>query len=458
MAKPRIIIVSNRLPVSIVKKEGGYALKRSMGGLATALASVFDRGDALWVGWPGSKRVPAKRQLAAMGFSERLLPIGLSAKLLHHYYDRVANGVLWPIMHGLSLSKSRKIVQADWTALREVTRRFAQAILEVCQPDDAIWVHDYHLILLPQMLRDAGLDNRIGFFLHTPFPEENVLLEWPEHRQLLQSLSQTDVLGFQTQRDAAHFRIGLAATGMRMREGAIAADFPIGVDYKAYRSAGKVAAVRRNLQRFRTRLGNKKVILSVSRLDYTKGIIEQLHAVEQLLETHEHPERIIYKLIVAPSREEVDEYKQLKAEIDETVAAINARYAKKGFKPIQYAYRGHGFEEVNAWFRMARVLLVVPRIDGMNLVIKEYIAAHEGSRGMIVMSETIGAAAQLTDAIQVDPLNIDAITAGLRQALAMPSAERKARWARLRKNVKEENVFWWSERFLEALQQAPTDS
>ncbi len=451
MSEPRVIIASNRLPVNITEQDGELVVRRSVGGLATALASIFEKGNAVWIGWPGTKRPLTKKQLKILDLPDRLVPIAIPEKMLHSYYDRLANGVLWPVMHGLTPTK--EALSSDWEALREVNQRFAAAIQAQARPDDIIWIHDYHLILLPQMLREAGVRNRIGFFLHTPFPPEKTLLERPEHRQLLQSLSSVDVLGFHTPRDVMNFRVALAAAGMNMRRGAVVRAFPIGVDYKAYRTAAKVAKVKNYLRRFANKVAGRRLILSVSRLDYTKGILQQLDAVSDLLENHKHPEKILYKLIVAPSREEVDEYRQLKQDIEDTVLAINARFGKKGFRPIDYSYRSHGFEEVNAWFRLAHILLVTPRIDGMNLVIKEYIAARETDRGMVVMSDTIGAAVQLKDAILVEPLNVEAITGGLWKALSMPMLERRKRWQKLRKNVREEDVYWWSAQFLDALRE-----
>lgn len=455
MTGPRVILASNRLPVHLVQGDGGLSLERSVGGLATAMSSVFDKHSALWVGWSGIDEELPPAKLRRLGFPDRLVPLGLSAELLRGYYDQVANGVLWPLLHGLKVSTSESVAESDWSAMRKVTRRFAAVIQKRIKPADVIWIHDYHLAFLPRQLRDAGVRNRIGFFLHTPFPTANFLLTWPAHRQLLQSLSHVDVLGFQTPRDAAHFRVSLAAVGMRMKPGAIVRDFPIGIDYRAYRAAGQIVKVKSHLARLGAKLGGKRVILSVSRLDYTKGIIEQLYAVQQWLETLKHPERLVYKLIVSPSREDIDEYKNLKRDIEETVAAINARFARKGFRPIDYSYRNHGFEEVNAWFRLAHILLVTPRIDGMNLVVKEYVAARENGQGMVVLSETAGAAFQLKDAVLVDPLDVDAIAAGLDRALRMSSAERKRRWRAMRASVKQEDVFWWSERFLRALYPSP---
>lgn len=443
--------MSNRLPLSIVEENGKLASKRSAGGLATAMSSIAGQRDTVWIGWPGTRRPLEPSQLRSLGFSKNLVPVMPSEDQLERYYDRVANGVLWPIMHGINPASEQDITNEDWRAMEEVTQQFAAAVQKQLRHDDIIWVHDYHLSFLPRHLRAAGVRNRIGFFLHTPFPTADFLLERPLHRQLLQSLTQVDVFGLQTERDVAHFRTSLAAAGMHMRANAVVKSFPIGVDFKAYHTASRLGMVKSHLARLRAKLGGRRVILSVSRLDYTKGIIEQLYAVQQLLERLRHPERLVYKLIVSPSREDVEEYRHLKRDIEETVAAINARFARRGFRPIAYSYRNHGFEEVNAWFRLAHILLVTPRIDGMNLVAKEYIAARENGQGMIVLSETAGAAFQLKDAVLVDPLDTDAIAEGLYRALRMPSAERKRRWRSMRRTAKAQDVFWWADSFLHEL-------
>lgn len=451
MGAPRVILVSNRLPLSIIEENGKLTSKRSAGGLATAMSSIAKRQDAIWIGWPGTRQPLETSQLRSLGFPKELVPVMPSEDQLGRYYDRVANGVLWPIMHGISPAGLRTVTDEDWRTMEEVTGQFAAAVQAQLRPEDIIWIHDYHLSFLPRQLRAAGVRNRIGFFLHTPFPGADFLLAQPLHRQLLKSLTQVDVFGLQTERDVAHFRTSLAAAGMRMGRGGVVKAFPIGVDFKAYHTADRLGMVKSHLARLRAKLGGRRVILSVSRLDYTKGIIEQLYAVQQLLERLKHPERLVYKLIVSPSREDVEEYRHLKRDIEETVAAINARFARKGFRPIAYAYRNHGFEEVNAWFRLAHILLVTPRIDGMNLVAKEYIAARENGQGMIVLSETAGAAFQLKDAVLVDPLDIDGIAKGLYQALRMPSTERKRRWRSMRRTAKAQDVFWWADHFLREL-------
>lgn len=454
MGKPRVIIASNRLPVNITEEKGELVLTRSVGGLATALGSVMDMYPMLWIGWSGAKKRLTKEQLKKLSFPDTLVPIAISARLLKGYYDSFANGTLWPLLHGIK--PSRLGSKADWNAMLTVTTRFADAIQHHCNGNDVIWIHDYHLVLLPRMLRERGATNRLGFFLHTPFPPAKTLRKWKHYRTMLQSLSQVDVLGFQTQRDVDNFMECLKTAGYAMKEGAIVQPFPIGIDYKAYRAALKTPAVGMYIRKLKKTVTGKKVILSVSRLDYTKGIVEQLWAVEKVIEGY-GPKKAIYKLVVAPSRETVVEYKKLKKDIDETVEAINTRFEEEhGIRPIEFAYRSHGFEELNAWYRSADVLLVTPKIDGMNLVVKEYIAARDDERGAIVLSETIGAAFQLREAILVSPTDIGAISDGLTFALSMPTLERIRRWRALRKNVRQENVFWWTKEFLGALSK-PTD-
>lgn len=449
MSKPRVVIASNRLPVNITEEEGKLVLHRSVGGLATALGSVMDMYPMVWIGWPGIKKRLSQKQLKNLSWPDTLVPITISARLLKRYYDRLSNGTLWPIMHGIK--PARLSEKADWDAMLEVTTRFSDAIRGTIEPKDVIWVHDYHLVLLPKLLRDEGVANRMGFFLHTPFPPAKTLLKWRHYRRMLQSLSQVDVLGFQTQRDVDNFRECLGAAGMQMKQGSVVRAFPIGIDYAAYRAALKARAVRMYLRKLHKTLTGKKIILSVSRLDYTKGIIEQLWAVEKVIEAY-GPKKAIYKLVVAPSRETVDEYQKLKTDIDETVDAINKRFQKRyGVEPIEFTYRSHGFEELSAWYQTADILLVTPKIDGMNLVVKEYIAARDDERGAIVLSETIGAAFQLHDAVLVDPLDIDEIAKGLKYALTMPALERVRRWRKLRQNVQKEDVFWWTKEFLGAL-------
>jgi trehalose 6-phosphate synthase/phosphatase len=449
MSKTRIIVVSNRLPINISETAAGLISNRSVGGLATALATVAVKYPMLWIGWTGLERQLSKEELAQLDLPEHLIPVTIPPQLFDSYYNRLANGILWPILHGLlptGLSQA-----ADWKATRNVTTRFAQTIRRNMTPQDLIWIHDYHLGMLPQELRRLGINNRVGFFLHTPFPPAETFMKWRHKKSLLGSLAQVDVLGFQTERDVANFKDCLKVAGVKMRRGAIVKAFPIGVDYKAFRTAIKMSAVTNYLNGLRKLVVGERVILSVSRLDYTKGIIEQLRAVESILQLY-RPGKLIYKLIVAPSRESVEGYMALRDEIEATVKDINKNYAKiYHVKPIRYEYRSYSFDELNAWYRVADVLLATPKADGMNLIVKEYIAAHEGYDGSVVLSKTMGAAAQLSAAIQVETLSVPDIALGLVTALTMSGAEKRRRWQELRKNVKQEDVFWWAESFITVL-------
>lgn len=454
MKNSRVIVVSNRLPVSINEHEGRIVLKRSVGGLATALGSVARRRQLLWIGWPGTDRPLSRQELKELDFPKGLVPVQIPKRLVGGYYHKTSNGVLWPLMHGLKAAEADRT--ADWQAAGEVVNRFAQAVAANYRPGDTIWIHDYHLMRLPHMLRQRGIEGRIGFFLHTPFPKPEVFLAWPRALEVLESLSMVDVMGLQTPRDVRNFKACLAQAGLSMRTSAVVKSFPIGVDFGAYRSADKLAEVRGLVRRFRPlKRRGRQLVLSVSRLDYTKGIIEQLRAVEQTLERY-RPGVLHYKLVVAPSRDELPEYQKLKAEIERTVAEINARFRQKwNYKPVSYEYRCYGFEELNALYRLADVLLVAPVIDGMNLVVKEYVAARGASLGAVVLSRTAGVAFQLKDSVRVDPTNVADIARGLSQALEMPVVQQAWRWQSLYRNVRQQDVFWWADSFLGVLERRP---
>lgn len=435
--------------MTVAEDTGKLTLQRSIGGLSTALSTLMSTYPLVWIGWAGTDKRLTEEVLRRLHFPKNLIPIAIEPKLFNRYYNRMSNGVLWPLLHSMEPPDSDQT--ANWKASQKVTALFANATKATCSAGDLIWIHDYHLALLPAALRGQGVTNRIGFFLHTPFPTPDVFAMWRYHGQLLRSLREADVIGFQTARDVENFHACLRATGIRLRPHTIVQAYPIGIDFKAYRAAIKVGAVSTYLARVRRRINRKKVILSVSRLDYTKGIIEQLRAVERVL-ANSNPKKLLYRLIVAPSREAIDEYRELKLEIDRTVNEINSRFMQShGVTPIDFEYRSHGFEELNAWYRAADILLVTPLIDGMNLVVKEYVAARGNYRGIVVLSKTAGAAAQLHSAVQVDPSNISDIRCGITDALEMPLHERKRRWQALRNNVKQEDIFWWSKRFLRDL-------
>ena len=391
MVKGGLTIVSNRLPVTITDQSGGITVERSIGGLATALGSVVGRGHAKWVGWTGLEHSLPPAELRRAGLSENLIPIQPPAKLLRGFYHNFSNRVLWPLMHGMQ--SVYRPSEKDWESYKEANRRYADAALAAAGPDGIFWAHDYHLLLLPRYLREKGASNRAGLFLHIPFPEPGDWFLLPQAREILENLNQADVLGFQSAHDAENFRecarrIGISEPSCRVGV------FPIGVDFEAYNAAPKKPDVKKAVERIRGgALKGKKVIFSLSRLDYTKGLLTQLRAVERFLANHARPEKFVYKLVVAPSREKIDEYRHLKEDLVRLAADINRRLGSKKWQPVDYSYQNIGFRDVTAWYATSEVLLVLPDIDGMNLVTKEYVATRQDDEGMLVISNTIGAAA-----------------------------------------------------------------
>jgi trehalose-6-phosphate synthase len=332
----------------------------------------------------------------------------------------------------------------------EVTREFARTIVQTISPVDWIWIHDFHLIMLPQVLRESGVRNRVGFFLHTPFPPADQLAKLYNAEQLLMSLKQADLCGFQTVADTVNFRDCLRAwkqTGGAMPR---LGDFPVGIDNERYQMSIERPAVRERFERLEQRLTGRTVIFSMSRLDYTKGILEQLEAVESLLARWPEPTNLYYKLVVAPSREDLIEYHDLKEAIDLRVKQINERLGRPGWKPVDYSFRNHAFDEVTSWYRRADIMLVTPLIDGMNLIGKEYVAAHADG-GVLILSKKAGAATQLGQALLVDPQDTRQVEAALEQALTMPEDQRRRRHAALRQVVAQQDATQWARDFIDAL-------
>jgi trehalose 6-phosphate synthase/phosphatase len=449
MAKAKLIIVSNRLPVTIRDGSGGLVFERAIGGLATALGSVSKRFSASWVGWSGLPKVLSAAQLASLGLPDNLVPVQAEADVTKRYYDRFSNRLLWPTMHGMFTSFAP--TAKDWEAFVHMNRRFADAVAAtVRSSQDLIWVHDYHLLLLPQYLRDVGLHNKIGFFLHTPFPATEFIFGLPHAQELLAGICAADVVGFQTQRDVDNFwQCIQVANGVSPPT--LAGAFPIGADYQVYRRTGLQSAVQHLMADRLQRAQGKKVIFSLSRLDYTKGIVAQLMAIQRFFKDCPTREQLVYKLVVAPSREQIGEYKELKARIGQVVRKINKSLGTEHWKPIDYTYENINLDQVVAWYKIADILLLLPEMDGMNLVAKEYIAARGQDSGALVLSTAMGSAAQLSEALLVDARDTEAAAAALWDAHTMTSSERLGRWQALVSTVHDQDVFWWAERFLSAL-------
>lgn len=443
----RLIIVSNRLPVSVREENGVLSLSRSNGGLATALASLFDQDSSHWVGWTGFRCQLTAEELQSLGLPAYVAPVNLTKKEISGYYDHFSNGILWPLAHGLPATSS--FSDDLWQDVQSVTRRFADAIESTVTPSDIIWIHDYHLTLLPGMLRSRGIKNRIGFFLHTPFPSPVFAARVPHLRQIMKSLLQADLIGLQVSRDVRRFKQLLSAFSPPPAHAPVVKAFPIGIDFDSFNSPADALSTVNLTAALKKPFAHQTIIFSLSRLDYTKGIITQLKAFEQLLKKHSRHD-IVYRLNVAPSRESMLEYQELRQEIEELVASINKKFATKTWQPVIYSYDNMGPQEITAWYRIADIHLNTPVADGMNLIAKEYIAARK-EPGVLVISRTMGAARQLDKALIVPAKNIRAIAEALQQALAMPLDEKKKRWEALRYEVRSHQASDWADDFLQEL-------
>jgi trehalose-6-phosphate synthase len=385
------------------------------------------------------------QELKSLLLPPYLRPINLSHSEVADYYDHFANGILWPLAHGLP--QATKFSKTSWDTTQSVATRFADAIVAIVQPTDIIWVHDYHLISLPSLLRARGLKNRIGFFLHVPFFTPNVAASLPHGRQLITQLLDVNLLGLQTERDVQCFQDTLKTFNLSPPGSFNVGAFPIGIDFDEFNAMAKQHDTQQMARNYKRTIGDKTIIFSLSRLDYTKGILTQLEAYERFITSTPFPQQYVYRLNVAPSREQALEYRNLKKDIEQRVAIINKRYGTLVWQPIIYSYKNQNLQEVCAWYQIADIHVNTPVADGMNLIAKEYVAARQ-SPGVLIISSTMGAAAQLTEALIVPPDNPAAIVNALHKAVAMSNGERAARWSALRHHVQDTQAANWANDFL----------
>ena len=458
--RPRpLVVVSNRLPFAIAPRTEGARVTRAPGGLVSALEPALAERGGLWIGWDGLARDAGAPppQLPAGPAGVRYLDVPLSAREVAAYYSGFSNGTLWPLFHYF-VSRAR-IDAPLWRAYDRVNERFARAAAEASPPGALLWIHDYQLLRVPHHLRRLSRDNFIGFFLHIPFPAADVFRVLPWSRELMRGMLAADLVGFQIPAYAEHFLtcaeqllacdVDRVAGVARFEGRAVRVEVhPINID------AGQI-------ERLAARPaepalpGRPTEIIGVDRLDYTKGIAERLLAVERLLDRHpEFRQRIRFTQVLVPSRERVADYSELKREIDETVGRINGRYSDHGWSPIRYFVRALPPEELVPLYRSADIALVTPLRDGMNLVAKEYVAAHREGDGVLVLSELAGAAVELQEALVVNPFDLDAVAGALHRALTMPEDERRARMSALRDRVRAHDVHAWVRDFLGATETA----
>ncbi|MEA3313228.1 MAG: bifunctional alpha,alpha-trehalose-phosphate synthase (UDP-forming)/trehalose-phosphatase, partial [Caldisericota bacterium] len=460
----RLIIVSNRLPVTVIKRKNGLSFNHSVGGLATGLGSFHNSHNSIWVGWPG---VPCeklnkknRKSIETKLISEfSCYPVFLTQTNVDLYYNGFCNKTVWPLFHYFIQHAifNKKL----WEAYKQVNKIFSEKILENANPDDIIWIHDYHLLLLPKLLREKLPNAKIGFFLHIPFPSYEIFRLFPWRREILDGLLGADLIGFHTYSYVKHFLETVrrildyehAYGEITLSNRVVRVDaFPMGIDYEKFADAASDVKVQRKINRIRKKVGDRKVILSVDRLDYTKGIPERLETFDFFLDRYpEFKEKITYIIITVPSRTKVEHYRLLKKQVDELVGKINGKYGTFGWIPIWYIYRSLPFYTLAALYSIADIALVTPLRDGMNLVSKEFIASKVDSKGVLILSEMTGAAEELGEAIIVNPNNREEIAEALEEALLMPDEEQIERTKIMQKRLMRYNAKRWASDFIDSL-------
>ena len=466
----RLIVVSNRLPFALDSTgEDLWTVTPAVGGLVSAIEPVLRERGGTWIGWPGiAGEIPKEPLVEATRYAGyKVVPVSLSETERDEFYYGYSNEVIWPLFH--DLQNFCNFEPAFWQAYKQVNVRYADAIAQSAQPDDFIWVHDYHLMYVAQALREQSVDRKLSaltFFLHIPFPPYDIFAKLPQQQRLLRALLQFDLLGFQTRRDLRNFlqcvrRVIFDAKVVSRRELQLirfekreirVGHFPIGIDFDSFEHGAKSETVEQRAQRLRVTFPGCQLILGSDRLDYSKGIPERLRAFRTALERH--PElrgRVILIQVVVPSRVEIPRYHEFKERIDRLVGDINGRFSTSTWLPVQYHFRSLDRDDLLAHYRACDIGFVTPLKDGMNLVAKEYCACRIEEDGVLILSQFAGAAEQLkSGAVLVNPYDVEQMADTILTAFRMSDAERSARMKRMRRVVSHEDVFLWVDSFLKA--------
>jgi trehalose 6-phosphate synthase/phosphatase len=462
----QVIIVSNRLPVSVKKENGKLEFYPSVGGLATGLSSYANDRRNTWIGWSGiasDELTDADKQAIVAELAQHNCnPVFLSQRQIDDFYNGYSNRVLWPLFHNMGRQPRENDTRRRWwQAYRSVNQLFAEVALNLSESDGRIWVHDYQLMLVPALLRAARTDISIGYFLHIPFPDSPTFQRLPENKKLLTGLLGADVVGFHTPDYVANFIDSCQLIGVDVASdnqlivgtrAVRAADFPMGIDYEKYATAGRSKAVRLAVRKYRRRYRRLKVIVAVDRLDPSKGLIERMQAYQTLLERYPRLRgKVVFSLVAAPSRTDVPAYRTLAKRLAVLVERINTTYGTKRWQPVDYMNTTVPFEEVTALFQIADVAFIAPLRDGMNLVAKEFVASNR-KNGVLILSETAGAASELREALIVNPRQPETLVYALYQALTLRRRAFRRRLQRMRRHLSVNTVQYWAKDFVENLQ------
>ena len=458
----RLVVISNRVAVPKARGAAG-----AQGGLAGALHSALKDRKGLWFGWSGEESDSGRTGNISTQTSDGVTTatIDLSERDVEEYYNGYANATLWPLFHyRLDLAQYERETGKGYERVNE---RFAELVSPLIEPDDVVWVHDYHLIPLGERLRSRGCKNRIGFFLHIPWPATRLFVSLPYHERLVRTMLHYDLVGFQTQEWLDSFlhycRTELGAevneeTGSVTLEGrtTVARAYPIGIDWDHFSTLGDTGDARQAQQRLQSSTRRRVAMIGVDRLDYSKGLPERLDGISRFFD--KYPERVrdlVFIQVAPPSREDVESYQRIRATLEQKAGQINGARSEVDLVPVRYVNRGYKHEELYGFFRASKIGLVTPLRDGMNLVAKEYIAAQDPEDpGVLILSRFAGAAAQMPDALLVNPHSPDDLAHAIRTALDMPLAERKERYENLIGTVRDENVQAWTGNFLRDLEEA----
>lgn len=457
----RLFIISNRLPVKGQKEGDHFIFSRSEGGLATGLDSLETDMEKYWIGWPGVIAETAEEQenIRQHLEADHFYPVFLNTKQIKEYYEGYSNSTIWPLCHYFF-----SYVQHEnncWQTYQEVNELFCQTALPLITSRDIVWIQDYQLMLLPGMLRHHFPQISIGYFHHIPFPSYELFRILPEKMQLINGLLGADLVAFHTEDYKRYFMIATQRiSGINFREGEVQLvnrivhidAFPMGINFSLFYNSTENPEVKEKIRQLQQTFGCCKLILTVDRLDYSKGIRHRLKGFTLFLEKHpEYHGRVSLVMIIVPSRSNVEKYATLKTHIDEMISAVNGQYSTLSWTPIHYYYHSFPFEDLVALYHLADIALVTPLRDGMNLVAKEYLASKRDKPGVLILSEMAGAAIELPEAILINPNDVGEIEEALTKALEMPEKEQLAKLRRMQAVIARQTVSKWATDFVEKL-------
>lgn len=459
----KLFIVSNRLPVTISRRNGTLRIQSSVGGLATGLDSFHQSYNSLWIGWPGYVSTRKDRDETKIRQSLReknCYPVFLSKYDVENYYHGFCNKTIWPLFHYFT---ERAVYDNHyWEAYERVNQQFFSAVCKYASPGDKIWIHDYQLMLLPSLLRKKIPDAVIGFFLHIPFPSSEIFRLLPFREEIINGILGADLIGFHTHDYVHHFAETVRKVlGYEYSFGQINVSdhivkvdaFPMGIDYQRFQTAARSEKIQKEIKKLRDKIGDRKIILSIDRLDYTKGIPQRLLAFDLFLEKYPAFRGKVTLICVAvPSRTSVEHYIQLKKQVDELISRINGKYGDIGWMPIMYMYRLLPFQQLVPLYTMADVALITPLRDGMNLIAKEYIASKPDASGVLILGEMAGAAQELGEALIVNSHNQSQIAQAIKQALSLPHKEQVRRNRIMQRRLQRYDIDRWAHDFMERLE------